>query len=167
MKLELDVNAPLRYLHLTFYGHGDTCEDSGCLKPKFYISYVKFKTLSSLTCPFASYTAGNSVLTCGLYQRYEKERCNYLPNRCRPLRGWKTRPEKERRGRPNRHQSIPAPRERGLIHRFFGEPAHGPPHVAGGASGPIGGCRDESRTDNPVFDLRHVFDRNNRKTDLI
>ena len=27
---------------------------------------------------------------------------------------------------------------------FFGEPAHGPPHVAGGASGPIWGCRDES-----------------------
>ena len=38
-----------------------------------------------------------------------------LPNRCQPLRGWKTRPEKERRGRPNRHHSIPAPRERGLI----------------------------------------------------
>ena len=50
---------------------------------------------------------------------------------------------------------------------FFGEPAHGPPHVAGGASGPIGGCREESRTDNPDLDLRHVFDRNNRKTDLI
>ena len=47
---------------------------------------------------------------------------------------------------------------------FFGEPAHGPPHVAGGASGPIRGCRDESRTDNPDLDLRHVFDRNNRKT---
>ena len=90
-----------------------------------------------------------------------------LPNRCRPLRGWKTRPKKERRGRPNRHQSIPAPRERGLIQPFFGKPAHGPPHVAGGASGPIGGCRDESRTDNPDLDLRHVFDRNNRKTDLI
>ena len=45
--------------------------------------------------------------------------------------------------------------------------AHGPPHVAGGASGPIGGCRDESRTHNPDLDLRHVFDRNNRKTDLI
>ena len=43
----------------------------------------------------------------------------------------------------------------------------GPPHVAGGASGPIGGCRDESRTDNPDLDLRHVFDRNNRKIDLI
>ena len=41
------------------------------------------------------------------------------PNRCRPLRGWKTRPEKERRGRPNRHHSIPAPRERGLIQPFF------------------------------------------------
>ena len=54
-----------------------------------------------------------------------------------------------------------------LFNRFFGEPAHGPPHVAGGASGPIGGCRDESRTDNPDLDLRHVFDRNNRKTDLI
>ena len=50
---------------------------------------------------------------------------------------------------------------------FFGKPAHGPPHVAGGASGLIGGCRDESRTDNPDLDLRHVFDRNNRKTDLI
>ena len=61
-------------------------------------------------------------------------------------------------------QSLPL--ERGaLFNRFFGEPAHGPPHVAGGASGPIRGCRDESRTDNP--DLRHVFDRNNRKTDLI
>ena len=42
-----------------------------------------------------------------------------LPNRCRPLRGWKTRPEIERRGRPNRHHSIPAPRERGLIQPFF------------------------------------------------
>ena len=41
------------------------------------------------------------------------------PNRCRPLRGWNTRPEKERRGRPNRHHSIPAPRERGLIQPFF------------------------------------------------
>ena len=27
--------------------------------------------------------------------------------------------EKERRGRPNRHHSIPAPRERGLIQPFF------------------------------------------------
>ena len=63
-------------------------------------------------------------------------------------------------------QSLPL--ERGaLFNRFFGEPAHGPPHEAGGASGPIGGCRDESRTDNPDLDLRHVFDRNNRKTDLI
>ena len=63
-------------------------------------------------------------------------------------------------------QSLPL--ERGaLFNRFFGEPAHGPPHVAGGASGPIGGCRDESRSDNPDLDLRHVFDRNNRKTDLI
>ena len=53
------------------------------------------------------------------------------------------------------------------INRFFGKPAHGPPHVAGGASGPIGGCRDESRTYNPDLDLRHVFDRNNQKTDLI
>ena len=42
-----------------------------------------------------------------------------LPNRCRPLRGWKTHPEKERRGRPNRHHSIPAPREGGLIQPFF------------------------------------------------
>ena len=63
-------------------------------------------------------------------------------------------------------QSLPL--ERGaLFNRFFGVPAHRPPHVAGGASGPIGGCRDESRTDNPDLDLRHVFDRNNRKTDLI
>ena len=63
-------------------------------------------------------------------------------------------------------QSLPL--ERGAsFNRFFGEPVHGPPHVAGGASGPIGGCRDESRTDNPDLDLRHVFDRNNRKTDLI
>ena len=52
------------------------------------------------------------------------------------------------------------PLERGaLFNRFFGMPAHGPPHVAGGASGPIGGCRDESRTVNPDLDLRHVFDR--------
>ena len=50
---------------------------------------------------------------------------------------------------------------------FFGKPAHGPPHVAGGASGPFGGCRYESRTDNPDLDLRHVFGRNNQKTDLI
>ena len=42
---------------------------------------------------------------------------------------------------------------------FFGKPAHGPPHVAGWASGPIGGCRDESRTDNPDLDLRHMFNR--------
>ena len=63
-------------------------------------------------------------------------------------------------------QSLPL--ERGaLFNRFFGEPAHGPPHVAGGASGPIGGCRDESRTDNPDLDLRHVLDKNNQKTDLI
>ena len=62
------------------------------------------------------------------------------------------------------NQSLPL--ERGaLFNRFFGMPAHGPPYVAGGASGPIGGCRDESRTDN--LDLRHVFDINNRKTDLI
>ena len=63
-------------------------------------------------------------------------------------------------------QSLPLDRG-ALFNRFFGEPAHGPPHVAGGASGPIGGCRDESRSDNPDLDLRHVFDRNNRKTDLI
>ena len=63
-------------------------------------------------------------------------------------------------------QSLPLGRG-ALFNRFFGEPAHGPPHVASGAFGPIGGCRDESRTDNPDFDLRHVFDRNNRKTDLI
>ena len=64
------------------------------------------------------------------------------------------------------NQSLPL--ERGaLFNRFFGKPAHGPPHVAGGASGPIGGCRDESLTDNPDLDLRHVFHRNNRKTDLI
>ena len=48
-----------------------------------------------------------------------KKEIPILPNRCRPLRGWKTRPEKERRGRPNRHHSIPAPRERGLIQPFF------------------------------------------------
>ena len=40
-------------------------------------------------------------------------------NRCRPLRGWKTRPKKERRGRPNRHQSS-LPLVRGaLFNRFF------------------------------------------------
>ena len=61
----------------------------------------------------------------------------------------------------------PCPSRGALFNRFFGKPAHGPPHVAGGASGPIGGCQDESRTDNPDLDLRHVFDRNNRKTDLI
>ena len=64
------------------------------------------------------------------------------------------------------NQSLPLDRG-ALFNRFFGKPDHGPPHVAGGASGPIGGCRDESRTDNPDLDLRHVFDRNNRKTDLI
>ena len=51
--------------------------------------------------------------------RRDGRRPDELPNRCRPLRGWKTRPEKERRGRPNRHHSIPAPRERGLIQPFF------------------------------------------------
>ena len=72
----------------------------------------------------------------------------------------------EEDGQISTNQSLPL--ERGaLFNRFFGKPAHGPPHVAGGASGPIGGCRDESRTDNPDLDLRHVFDRNNRKTDLI
>ena len=72
----------------------------------------------------------------------------------------------EEDGQIGTNQSLPL--ERGaLFNRFFGKPAHGPPHVAGGASGAIGGCRDESRTDNPDLDLRHVFDRNNRKTDLI
>ena len=72
----------------------------------------------------------------------------------------------EEDGQIGTNQSLPL--ERGaLFNRFFGKPAHGPPHVAGGASGPIGGCLDESRTDNPDLDLRHVFDRNNRKTDLI
>ena len=72
----------------------------------------------------------------------------------------------EEDGQIGTNQSLPL--ERGaLFNRFFGKPAHGPPHVAGGASGPIGECRDESRTDNPDLDLRHVFDRNNRKTDLI
>ena len=72
----------------------------------------------------------------------------------------------EEDGQIGTNQSLPL--ERGaLFNRFFGKPAHGPPRVAGGASGPIGGCRDESRTDNPDLDLRHVFDKNNRKTDLI
>ena len=49
-------------------------------------------------------------------------------------------------------QSLPL--ERGaLFNRFFGEPAHGPPHVAGGASGPIGGCRDESLDRQPRLGL--------------
>ena len=88
----------------------------------------------------------------------------HLPNRCWPLRGWKTRPKED--GQIGTNQSLPL--ERGaLFNRFFGKPAHGPPHVAGGASGPIWGCRDESRTDNPDLDLRHVFDRHNQKTDLI
>ena len=52
-------------------------------------------------------------------KKKKEESWKNLPNRCRPLRGWKTRPEKERRGRPNRHHSIPAPRERGLIQPFF------------------------------------------------
>ena len=70
-----------------------------------------------------------------------------LPNRCWPLRGWKTRPTEED-GQIGTNPSLPL--ERGaLFNRFFGKPAHGPPHVAGGASGPIGGCRDESRTVNP------------------
>ena len=94
-----------------------------------------------------------------------------LPNRCWPLRGWKTRPKKEHHpteedGQIGTNHFLPL--ERGaLFNRFFGKPAHGPPHVAGGASGPIGGCRDESRTDNPDLDLRHVFDRNNQRTDLL
>ena len=72
----------------------------------------------------------------------------------------------EEDGQIGTNQSLPL--ERGaLFNRFFVKPAHGPPHVAGGASGPMRGCRDESRTDNPDLDLRHVFDRNNRKTDLI
>ena len=72
----------------------------------------------------------------------------------------------EEDGQIGTNQSLPL--ERGaLFNRFFCKPAHGPPHVAGGASGPIGGCRDESRTDNPDLDLRHVFDRNNRMIDLI
>ena len=72
----------------------------------------------------------------------------------------------EEDGQIGTNQSLPLERW-ALFNRFLGMPAHGPPHVAGGASGPIGGCRDESRTDNPDLDLRHVFDRNNRKTDLI
>ena len=72
----------------------------------------------------------------------------------------------EEDGQIGTNQTLPLERE-ALFNRFFGKPAHGPPHVAGGASGPIGGCRNESRTDNPDLDLRHVFDRNNRKTDLI
>ena len=72
----------------------------------------------------------------------------------------------EEDGQIGTNQSLPL--ERGaLFNLFFGKAAHGPPHVAGGASGPIGGCRDESRTDYPDLDLRHVFDINNRKTDLI
>ena len=56
----------------------------------------------------------------------------------------------EEDGQIGTNQSLPL--ERGaLFNRFFGMPAHGPPHVAGGASGPIGGCRDESRTDNPDY----------------
>ena len=58
----------------------------------------------------------------------------------------------EEDGQIGTNQSLPL--ERGaLFNRFFGKPAHGPPHVAGGASGPIGGCQDESRTDNPDLDL--------------
>ena len=89
---------------------------------------------------------------------------------CWPLRGWKTCPKKEHHptewdGQIGTNHSLPL--ERGaLFNRFFGKPAHGPPRVAGGASGPMWGCRDESRTDNPDLDLRHVFDRNNQKTDL-
>ena len=75
-------------------------------------------------------------------------------------------PKKKEDGQIGTNLSLPI--ERGaLFNRFFGKPVHGPPHVAGGASGPIGGCRDESRTDNPDLDLRHMFDRNYRKTDLI
>ena len=43
----------------------------------------------------------------------------HLPNRCRPLRGWKTRPEKERRGRPNRHHSKPCPSREGPYSTVF------------------------------------------------
>ena len=49
-------------------------------------------------------------------------------------------------------QSLPL--ERGAsFNRFFGEPAHGPPHVAGGASGPIGGCRDDFPDRQPRLGL--------------
>ena len=87
----------------------------------------------------------------------EADHTDSLPNRCWPLRGWKTRPTEED-GQIGTNHSLPL--ERGaLFNRFFGKPAHGPPHVTGGASGPIGGCRDESRTVNLDLDLRHVFDR--------
>ena len=36
---------------------------------EFSISYVSSQRLSSHTCPLASYTAGNSVPTCGLHLR--------------------------------------------------------------------------------------------------
>ena len=49
----------------------------------------------------------------------------------------------EEDGQTGTNHSLPL--ERGaLFNRFFGKPAHGPPHVAGGASGPIRGCRDLS-----------------------
>ena len=121
--------------------------------------------------PVNDMTAPVSWLINDLDKAIKTKSTQSLPNRCWPLRGWKTRPKKEHHptvedGQIGTNHSLPL--ERGaLFNRFFGKPAHGPPHVAGGASGPIGGCRDESRTDNPDLDLRHVFDRNNQKTDLI
>ena len=72
---------------------------------------VGSRVLSSCSDSSSLYSAGSGVKSVVIVL--------LNPNRCRPLRGWKTRPEKERRGRPNRHHSIPAPRERGLIQPFF------------------------------------------------
>ena len=44
-------------------------QDSGGLKSEFSISKGSCQRQSSHTCPFASYTAGNSVPTCGLRLR--------------------------------------------------------------------------------------------------
>ena len=89
--------------------------------PKCFWSYVRLKRTDNIGVP--TLKTGTKVCNSDI-DKAEALNDHFhsvfsFQNRCRPLRGWKTRPEKERRGRPNRHHSIPAPRERGLIQPFF------------------------------------------------
>ena len=129
------------FLYLSNRLFGGGAADAGSATPTFCLSVPAISKLTTLT---VSFQIGAGLYAVG--------------------RPFQKRNDED--GQIGTIQSLPL--ERGAsFNRFFGEPAHGPPHVAGGASGPIGGCRDESRTDNPDLDLRHEFDRNNRKTDLI